>query len=178
VPAGVLLAARAPTLVQRLVLFNAVPLLDGLRWPWWARTLRVWAAGELQMGSTTKALLARWLRQGSSSAGTWTSERVASVWEQFDQGTQRAILRLQRSVDDERVQVMAESLAALTMPTLVVWGERDPWWGAEVLEAYSSRLPNARVERVAGAGHWPWLDDPGVVDLVASFLGDDDPAAH
>jgi pimeloyl-ACP methyl ester carboxylesterase len=34
------------------------------------------------------------------------------------------------------------------------------------------------VERVAGAGHWPWLDDPGVIDLVASFLGDDDPAAH
>jgi pimeloyl-ACP methyl ester carboxylesterase len=178
VPVGVLLAAREPTLVQRLVLFNAVPLLDGLRWPWWARTLRVWAIGELQMGFTTKRLLTRWLREGSGSPYTWSPARLASVWEQFDQGTQRAILRLQRSVNDERMQVMAESLGALTMPTLLAWGERDPWWGAEVLEAYSSRLPNARVERIAGAGHWPWLDDPGVVELVAGFLGHDSPAAH
>ncbi|MFL5823654.1 MAG: alpha/beta fold hydrolase [Solirubrobacteraceae bacterium] len=168
--AAVLLAARQPGLVQRLVLFNAVPLLDGLRWPWWARTLRIRAIGELQMGSTTKSVLRRWLRQGSATPGAWPSSRVAQIWEQFDQGTQRAIIRLQRSVDEERMSANADSLDALTMPTLVVWGERDPWWGAQVLDAYTGHLPGARVERISEAGHWPWLDAPAVVDLVAGFL--------
>ena len=170
VAAGVLLAAREPGRVERLVLFNAVPLLDELSWPWWARTLRSRVIGELQMGSTTKMVLARWLRKGSFAPDTWPASRVAAVWEHFDQGTQRAIIRLQRSVDEERRQAMADALQALTMPTLVAWGERDPWWGDVVLDAYLRHLAGARVERIAQAGHWPWLDDPAVVDLVSGFL--------
>jgi pimeloyl-ACP methyl ester carboxylesterase len=177
-PPGVLLAARQPALVDRLVLFNAVPLLAGLRWPWWARTFRTPAIGELQMGSITKAVLTRWLRQGSAMPGIWTRERVSTVWNQFDQGTQRSILRLQRSIDEERLQTMAAALEAVTAPTLIVWGERDPWWGAEVLDAYTARLPGASVWRIPAAGHWPWLDDPSVADLVVQFLDQRDPTAH
>ena len=32
------------------------------------------------------------------------------------------------------------------------------------------RLPRATVTRVAGAGHWPWLDQPSVIDEIAQFL--------
>lgn len=169
--AGVLLAARYPERVERLVLFNSVPLLPGLTWPWWARTWRIPAAGELAMGSTTKTVLTRWLRRGSVNAAAWPARRVNQVWEQFDQGTQRAIIRLQRSVDEERMQKMATSLESLHMPVLVVWGRRDPWWGADVLDAYASRLPGARIEARPDAGHWPWLDDGSVAGLVADFLG-------
>jgi pimeloyl-ACP methyl ester carboxylesterase len=58
------------------------------------------------------------------------------------------------------------------MPTMLVWGERDPWWDEAVLDAYAARLPGARIERIPGAGHWPWLDDPAVVELTAGFLED------
>jgi pimeloyl-ACP methyl ester carboxylesterase len=167
---GVLLAQRRPDRVDRLVLFNSVPLLEGLTWPWWARQWRIRAVGELAMGSTTKSVLARWLRRGCTSAAAWPAERVTQVWEQFDQGTQRAIIRLQRSVDEQRMRAMAEALESLRMPVLVIWGEQDPWWGSDVLEAYAGLLPKARIERRAGAGHWPWLDDPAAVDLVTDFL--------
>lgn len=174
--AGVMLAARQPERVERLVLFNSVPVLEGQSWPWWARLYRIRGVGEVAMGSTSRMLLHRWLRKGSAGATALeVSARASTVWEHFDQGTQRAILRLVRSVDQERTQAMAAALDSLEMPTLVVWGERDPWWGQAVLDAYASHLPHARMERIADAGHWPWLDDPAVVELVASFL--EDPAS-
>ncbi len=168
--AGVVLAARDPDRVQRAVIFNSVPLLPGLVWPWWARQWRIRAVGELAMGSTTKTVLTRWLRRGACSPGAWPADRVNHVWEQFDQGTQRAIIRLQRSVDDERMRAMAAALQSLAMPILMIWGEKDPWWGSEVLDAYASRVPTARVERLAEAGHWPWLDDPAAIELVTDYL--------
>ena len=169
--AGVLLAARQPERVQSIVMFNSVPLLPGLSWPWWARQWRIRAVGELTMGSTTKSVLTRWLRGGASNPSAWSKRRVDRVWDHFDQGTQRAILRLQRSVDGEREQAMAAALENLKVPVLVIWGERDPWWGAEVLDAYASRLPEAQIERLPNAGHWPWLDDPAATRLTLSFLG-------
>jgi pimeloyl-ACP methyl ester carboxylesterase len=51
----------------------------------------------------------------------------------------------------------------------VLWGEEDPWYPPTVPDAYAARLP-ASVERIAGAGHWPWLDRPEVVDHAASLL--------
>jgi pimeloyl-ACP methyl ester carboxylesterase len=167
---GVLLAARHADRVERLVLFNSVPLLPGLTWPWWSRLLRVPGVGELAMGATTRTILRRWLVAGSTSPKLLSGARLGPVWEQFDQGTQRAILRLQRSVDEDRTRAMAAALQSLSMPVLVIWGDRDPWWDATVLNAYRARLPNARIERLPHAGHWPWLDDPAAIDRVADFL--------
>jgi pimeloyl-ACP methyl ester carboxylesterase len=167
--AGVLLAAQNPNRIDRLVLINPAPLLEGVRWPWWARAWRTRVVGELVMGFTTRMLLARGLRRSSASAAAWPAQRVGEVWEQFDQGTQRAILRLTRSIDDERVGMFSEALRSLAVPSLVVWGERDPWWGPEVADAFAALLPIVRLARVSDAGHWPWLDDPSVVDLVAAF---------
>ncbi|WP_406005243.1 alpha/beta fold hydrolase [Streptomyces sp. NBC_00637] len=51
-------------------------------------------------------------------------------------------------------------LAAVTVPTLVVWGESDgiatPAYGKE----YAASFPNARYEVVAEAGHLPHLEQP------------------
>jgi pimeloyl-ACP methyl ester carboxylesterase len=190
--AGVLLAARRPERVERLVLFNSVPLLENLTWPWWARLYKTRGVGEVAIGATTRGVLRRWLRQGSVRTDVLPSlwvrwwrwfrrpaglpapppNRVAQIWNQFDQGTQRAVLRLVRSIDDERMQAMQAALQSLHMPTMLVWGERDPWWDDAVLDAYTARLPGARIERIPGAGHWPWLDDPAIVELTAGFLED------
>lgn len=168
--AGVLLAARHPGRIDRMVLFNSVPLLEGVRWPWWARLYRARGLGELAMGATTRTVLRRWLRRGSAGADLWSGDRLAQIWVQFDQGTQRAVLRLVRSIDEERAAAMSCAVQSLRMPTLIIWGERDPWWDAEVLEAYASRLPGAEIERVSEAGHWPWINRTGVVDRMAAFL--------
>jgi pimeloyl-ACP methyl ester carboxylesterase len=165
------LAQRQSDRVNRLVLCNALPLLEGFRWyriaRWWRRA----GAGELIMGSTTRRLLARELRRGSVREGAWDDERIEAVWRQFDQGTQRAILRLYRASPEAQLAQAGAALERIEAPCLVIWGERDPWLPAEIGELYVRRLPHARLERIAEAGHWPWLDRPEVLALVSEFLG-------
>jgi pimeloyl-ACP methyl ester carboxylesterase len=111
-------------------------------------------------------MLARALRRGCTEDRAWSQERLAAVWEQFDQGTQRAILRLHRSAAASELEPILPRLEA---PVLIVWGERDPWFGPELAGAYASRLPRATLERV-DAGHWPWLDRPALVERLAELL--------
>jgi len=167
---GLLLAARSPARVSRLVLIDAVPLLDRFRWRRPVRLLRLPLLGELAMGSTTRSMLARVLRSGVSSPDAWTDERLSGVWDQFDQGTQRAILRLYRAAGEQRLAELGASVEQLEHPTLIVWGTEDRWTPPELAERYAARLRRASVERVEGAGHWPWLDRPEVIELVGRFL--------
>jgi pimeloyl-ACP methyl ester carboxylesterase len=172
---GLVFAQRDPDRLERLVLLDAVPLLDGFKWHGLARTWRSPVFGERVMGSTTRRVLARALRSATVRPEAWTDERLKQVWEQFDHGTQRAMLRLHRQADPSLLAGAGLGLEELDAPALIVWGERDPWFGRELAQRYADRLPHAEVEVVEGAGHWPWLDRPEVVELVATFLNQSGP---
>jgi pimeloyl-ACP methyl ester carboxylesterase len=161
---GLTLAGRHPERVERLVLLNPPPLIRGFAWPRLVRLWRVPVIGEGLMGSTTQGMLARALRHGSVRQDAWPDARIAEVWEQFDQGTQRAILRLVRSANTLGTPPSAHA------PGLILWGERDPWYPPALADAYGAYLPGARVERLPDAGHWPWLDRGDLVERVATFL--------
>jgi pimeloyl-ACP methyl ester carboxylesterase len=93
------------------------------------------------------------------------------VWPQFDQGTQRAILRLYRTSPEERLAAAGADLDRLGCPALVVWGDRDPFLPSRFADAYAAALGgDAQTDHLADAGHWPWYDRPDVVDRVATFL--------
>ena len=168
---ALLLAGRVPDRIPRLAIVDALPLVDGFQWPALARWLRRPGAGELLMGSVNRWLLARMLRGASATAAAWPDPRVDAVWEQFDQGTQRAILRLHRSVDTSALAITSTGLHRLTQPVLVAWGDRDPWFDCAFAEVYSRLLPGATAEVVKGAGHWPWLDRPELAERLAAFAG-------
>ena len=96
---------------------------------------------------------------------------VDEVMEAFDEGTQRAILRLYRSAPEGELERAGAGLGRLTCPALVLWGERDPYIPPTFAAGYAAALGGAaRVEVAPGAGHWPWLDAPDLVPLVSDFL--------
>jgi pimeloyl-ACP methyl ester carboxylesterase len=163
-------AAAGAQTVERLALISPPPLLDQPRFTGLARAWRTPVLGELVMGSITRALLTRWLRRGAVNPQAWPAHRIRPVWDQFDQGTQRAILRLYRSWDEQQRQTAAAALEGLRVPALLLWGDRDPWSGPAAAQTYANRLPRPRMEEVTQTGHWPWLDEPGVVELVAGWL--------
>jgi 4,5:9,10-diseco-3-hydroxy-5,9,17-trioxoandrosta-1(10),2-diene-4-oate hydrolase len=169
---GLAFAQRHPERIERIVIIDALPLLDGFQWPRIARRWRRWGLGELLMGSVNRWLMARALRAGATSPQAWSDERIDAVWHQFDQGTQRAILRLHRSIEAEGLAAAGADLGELWAPSLVVWGERDPWLDPMFGDAYARRLPRAELMRVTGAGHWPWLDRPDLVARVAAFVSE------
>ena len=164
------LAARHPERIEAVVLCNPLALVDGFRWPGLARMWRRPLLGELLMGATNRWLIARTLHRGSVRPDAWPEDRIATVWHDFDQGTQRAILRLYRRTHEHRLESERAALAKLEAPVLVLWGEQDPWLPVALGDRFASLLRQARLERVAGAGHWPWLDRPEVVEQAATFL--------
>jgi pimeloyl-ACP methyl ester carboxylesterase len=91
--------------------------------------------------------------------------------EHFDQGTQRAILRLYRSSPSDVLERAGGKLGELSMPALVVWGAQDPYIPVRFARDYARTLPDARLEIYEDAGHWPWLDRPELIDRVVEFLG-------
>jgi pimeloyl-ACP methyl ester carboxylesterase len=77
---------------------------------------------------------------------------------------------LSRSGFRGRSRVRPDELRQVAMPTLIVWGERDPLGGVAVARAITDLIPNARLE-VLPTGHGPWLGEPvrtaaAIVDFV------------
>jgi pimeloyl-ACP methyl ester carboxylesterase len=160
--AGLLFAMRAPERIERLVLIDAVPFLPGFRWHRVARVWRRRGAGELMMGSTT-----------ATSIGLLAPDlkpRARKVAERFDQGTQRAVLKLYRSAPEDELARAGEGLGRIGAPALVLWGADDPYIPARFAQAYADALPAAQARVLDGAGHWPWLQRPELVREVSSFL--------
>ena len=58
-----------------------------------------------------------------------------------------------------RSRVRPDELRQVAVPTLVVWGERDPLGGVSVAQAITDLIPSARL-MVLPTGHGPWLGEP------------------
>jgi pimeloyl-ACP methyl ester carboxylesterase len=161
-------AARHPERVRRLVLIAPAPLLPGMPWPrlsgWLARPV----LGELALGAAIRPVFSRVLRR--AAAGPLPDGFVAHAWRCFDPGTQRAVLRLHRSLDPGAREAMAAALAGLRRPALVASGANDPFTSPAVSRSWGEQTPGATVEVVPDAGHWPWLGATSFAERVSLFL--------
>ncbi len=167
---GLAFAQRHPERIERLVVINAVPLLPGYRWH---RTARIWRTpvlGELLMGATTRRTLRLSSRESNATPGPLPEQFLDTVLDHFDQGTQRAILRLYRSSPPEALAAAGGRLGEIGAPALVVWGERDPYIPARFAAEYAAALGGAELLELDDAGHWPWLDRPDVIERVVEFV--------
>jgi pimeloyl-ACP methyl ester carboxylesterase len=163
-------AQRLPERVERIVIVDAVPLLPGYRWH---RTARIWRTpvlGELAMGTTNRFVLRLLSREGNATPGPMPDEWIESVLAHFDQGTQRAILRLYRSSPPDVLAAAGESLGRLEVPALVVWGVKDPYVPLRFAGEYARALPRAQLLELPDAGHWPWLDRPDALERIVDFV--------
>ena len=58
-------------------------------------------------------------------------------------------------------------LHRITRPALVLWGEQDGIVAPAYGERLAAALPNARFEQIAGAAHYPQIEQP---DAVAAAI--------
>jgi pimeloyl-ACP methyl ester carboxylesterase len=166
---GLIPALEDPDRITRLVIINAVPLLPGYRWHRTARIWRMRGLGELTNRLWSRRLLDYGLRE---SRGDWSRHAPAFVdmiWDHFDPQTRAAVLRLYRSADPDSLAASGERLESIRAPSLVVWGCKDRYLPSRFGKAYAERLPNSQLYELPGAGHWPWIDAPEVIDRVIKF---------
>jgi len=72
-------------------------------------------------------------------------------------------------------RIRPDELRRVAMPTLVMWGKREPLGDVSVARAVAELIPQARLEVLAG-GHGPWLGQPAqtaaaIADFVRSLFG-------
>jgi pimeloyl-ACP methyl ester carboxylesterase len=162
---GLAMAQAAPERVERLVIVNSVPFLPGYRWHRFARIWRTPVLGELFQGTATKRALRFFLPDDMPD------DFIDSIWDHYDHGTQRAILKLYRSAPPEVLARAGERLGQIRAPALVLWGGDDPYLPARFAHAYGEALGGeTAVEVVDGASHWPWIDKPELLGRACDFL--------
>ena len=163
-------AQRHPQRIERLVIMDAVPLLADYRWHWVARIWRRRGIGEAFNAINSKRSMALAMRQARSGYRPMPPGFIDDVWEHWDAGMRRAILALYRSADPHVLAAYGSRLGELRCPALVLWGVDDPYIPARFGQAYAEALPNGTYEGLDGAGHWPWIDRPELIERVVSFL--------
>ena len=94
----------------------------------------------------------------------------------------RAFLHTARSIMDvggQRVNATDRLYLAESMPSLIVWGERDPLIPADHGRAAHAAMPGSRLELFADAGHFPFNDDPDrFVDVLSDFIATTEPSEY
>ena len=168
---GLAFAQRHPERIERLVLFNCVPLLPGYRWHRLARIWRAPLAGELFMGLSSKWGFKQISRESNVTDGPMPQEFLDRMWPDFDHGTQRAILELYRSAPPDVLARAGGRLGQLKAPALILWSTKDPYiperFGADYARALGGETT---LELIDDAGHWLWIDRPDLVERVARFI--------
>ena len=91
------------------------------------------------------------------------SESLSTLHELGDPATRAAFLATLRGVVDvwgQRVSAVSKLPAASHLPTVLVWGDRDPIIPIEHGRGAADLLPNGRLVVFPGAGHEPHRYDP------------------
>ena len=166
---GLSFAQNFPERIERIVMFTNVPFLPGYRWHWIARIWRRQLLGELFMGTSSKWAFKQLSRQSNTTP--LPDDFIDRVWDHWDHGTQRAILRLYRAAPEDALARAGARLGEVRCPTLILWATKDPYIGPEFGQRYADALGGEVELEMVEAGHWPWLDRPDLVERVAGFLG-------
>lgn len=169
-PWGLAWAAAHPDRVASLTLIN-MGVLRGYRWHYLARIWRTPLIGELFMATVTRPMFHLTLKHGNPRG--LPRPFVDRMFDQFDAGTRRAVLRLYRATDsfEPLASAITTSLAPRRLPVLVLWGAHDPYLPVRYAPLQREEFPGAEVHVLEDSGHWPFADNPeAVARLVVPFL--------
>jgi pimeloyl-ACP methyl ester carboxylesterase len=97
-----------------------------------------------------------------------------------DPQSRRAFLNTARSVIEptgQKVSATDRLYLSAQMPSLIVWGDRDPIIPARHGQRAHGLMPGSRLEVFEGAGHFPFHDDPErFIGLLEEFISSTEPA--
>jgi pimeloyl-ACP methyl ester carboxylesterase len=174
------LAMSRPDLVERLAILNSPhPIAFGreLRRP--AQWLRSWYIlffqlpwlPECLLSANDFGLLARSLRRQPVQRDAFTADDVAQYKAALARpGALTAALNYYRALFRYPMD-MRRGNRPIAAPTLLIWGERDPYLGIGLTERLDRWVPHLQVARIPDASHWVQNDAPGRVNaLLLEFL--------
>lgn len=153
-------ALKSPKKVKKLVLVNSMFL--GKEIALWIRFFSHPAFRYL--GTATLAIL---------KGVKWIADRILSPGK-FVSPISRGSISLGRKMTTlkEQTQVLSQRLSEIMMPTLIIWGAKDPILPAQHAYAAAKLIPDCQVKVFADGGHSVYRQKPAeFIKLLVAFLG-------
>jgi haloalkane dehalogenase len=86
---------------------------------------------------------------------------VDEYWKAFSSPeSRRGMLELYRSFDLDSLKPYEGRLAALGVPTLILWGEQDDFLPADYASRFAGEIPGSELVSLAGTRHFLFEDEP------------------
>jgi haloalkane dehalogenase len=154
---GMRWACDHPDAVAGLVISNTGFFPDG-KWHGMAETLRTKTAGEAALEGLDREGFAAMLR---ATGRGFDDQAIDEYWKAFttEEG-RRGQLELYRSGDFEKLIPYEGRLAALRVPTLILWGEHDEFAPVAGAYRFHKEIPGSKLILIEGAGHFAFEDEP------------------
>ncbi len=165
---GLRWACDHPDAVEALVISDTGFFPDG-KWHGMAELMRTPEEGEKLLADLTEEGFTGLMRSVSEGM---TDRAIGTYWEAFSTAEGRAAqLDLYRSGNFEELEPYEGSLAALGVPTLLLWGEEDAFAPVAGAHRFLAEIPHAELEVLPGAGHFVVEDEPeAYAAAVTRFL--------
>ncbi len=165
---GLSWAITHPQKVQSLAIIGGSSFSSRYQWHGAARLFRTPLIGELAMVTLTLPTYEKTMRQNAPLLST-EYVRASYALSLAKPQTRRMMLKLYRSINPQDFVAREERLHTLTahVPTLVLWGDKDPFIGPEYAEQFGA----AQVEHFPQNGHWLAVEaSEQVSQRLAAFL--------
>jgi len=177
-------AYQFPERIERLVLVSSgglgrqvSPVLRAIALPGAELVLPLLVSKPLV---TAGATVGRGLGRIGLRIGTGIAEMASGFASLQEAQSRRAFVHTARSVIDsggQRIDATDKLYLAHDVPTLLVWGDRDPVIPARHGIRAHENWPGSRLQVFAGAGHFPHHDDPlGFTELICDFVATTEPS--
>jgi pimeloyl-ACP methyl ester carboxylesterase len=177
-------AYQFPERVERLVLVSSgglgrqvTPVLRAAAVPGAEFVLPLLASQPLVNAG---AKVGGWLKQVGLGVGSDITAMAAGFASLQDIEARQAFVHTARSVIDiggQRVNATDKLYLAHAVPTLILWGDRDPIIPARHGIRAHELMPGSALQIFEGAGHFPHHDDPvGFASAITEFVAATEPA--
>jgi haloalkane dehalogenase len=154
---GLWWACEHPDAVSALVISASGFFPDG-KWHGVAEAARTPGTGEEMMEGMTREGFEALLRQNGSG---FDDAALDEYWKCFGDETRRhGHLEFWRSADFLKLERFDGKLAELGVPTLLLWGETDPFAFVSSARRFQRDIPGSELVQVEGAGHFVIEDEP------------------
>jgi haloalkane dehalogenase len=154
---GLWWACEHPDAVRALVISSTGFFADG-RWHGVAQVARTPGQGEQMVDGMTREGLGAILRE---QCPAMDDAALDEYWKCFaDEVRRRGQLEFWRSADFEKLAPYEGKLAELGVPTLILWGETDPFAFVPSAHRFHKEIEGSKLVIVEGGGHFVWEDDP------------------
>jgi haloalkane dehalogenase len=123
-----------------------------------ARAMRTPGQGEALLDSLSRDGFGKLLAEASDG---FDHRALDEYWKAFSTaGGRRGMLDLYRSFEDDELRPYQGKLAALAVPTLILWGQEDEYVPLDYAQRFSREIPGSQLVLLKGVRHFLFEDEP------------------